>query len=298
MGYLHIDNLYKNRTVLLFRDVYTLEKIHGTSTHIQWDGKSILTFFSGGVGHTEFCALFDIPALAERFMLTLPETPAVVYGEGYGGKCQKMGDVYGPNLRFVAFDVKIGDCWLEVPKAHDLCTKLGLDFVDYYRVPTEPEALDAQRDMDSTQARRNGMGEGKIREGIIIRPLVEVRTNNGDRIIAKHKGDAFHERVNQPRVTRDPNDVVVMEQATAIAEEWVTYNRLTHVLDRLRATGLTPSLETTGTVIATMLEDVLREAKGEIVETPAVRKQIARKTAQIFKPYCRLLTEAEAASGG
>lgn len=29
MGYIHIENLYKNRAILLFKECYALEKIHG-----------------------------------------------------------------------------------------------------------------------------------------------------------------------------------------------------------------------------------------------------------------------------
>ncbi len=29
MGYMHIDNLYKDQTILMFRECYALEKIHG-----------------------------------------------------------------------------------------------------------------------------------------------------------------------------------------------------------------------------------------------------------------------------
>lgn len=36
MGYLHINNLYKDQTVLMFQELYALEKIHGTSAHIAW----------------------------------------------------------------------------------------------------------------------------------------------------------------------------------------------------------------------------------------------------------------------
>jgi len=31
MGYLNIDNLYKAQEVLMFRECYAMEKIHGTS---------------------------------------------------------------------------------------------------------------------------------------------------------------------------------------------------------------------------------------------------------------------------
>ena len=30
MGYLHIDNLYRAREILLLREAFALEKIHGT----------------------------------------------------------------------------------------------------------------------------------------------------------------------------------------------------------------------------------------------------------------------------
>ena len=42
MGYRHIENLYRPRaqTILLFRECYALEKIHGTSAHVAWrDGR-------------------------------------------------------------------------------------------------------------------------------------------------------------------------------------------------------------------------------------------------------------------
>ena len=45
MGYMHIDNLYKNQDVLMFREAYALEKIHGTSAHVAY-GPGGLTFFS------------------------------------------------------------------------------------------------------------------------------------------------------------------------------------------------------------------------------------------------------------
>jgi hypothetical protein len=34
MGYAHINNLYKDQEILIFKHVWALEKIHGTSAHI------------------------------------------------------------------------------------------------------------------------------------------------------------------------------------------------------------------------------------------------------------------------
>ena len=107
MGYLHIDNLYKDQTVILYKEVYALEKIHGTSAHVAYkDGE--IRFFSGGAKHEQFVALFDKEALVKAFQ-ELGLQCVVIYGEAYGGKMQAMGKAYGSKLKFVAFDVKIWD---------------------------------------------------------------------------------------------------------------------------------------------------------------------------------------------
>ena len=58
MGYLHIDNLYKNQTIMIFRECYALEKVHGTSAHISFK-EGQLHFSAGGEKHDNFVKLFD-----------------------------------------------------------------------------------------------------------------------------------------------------------------------------------------------------------------------------------------------
>lgn len=277
MGYAHIDNLYKNQTILMFKECYALEKIHGTSAHIKWKNKK-LNFFSGGESHTNFTSLFDIDNLTNLFQTIFGDEEVVVFGESYGGKQQKMSNTYGPKLKFVGFDVKVGEYWLNVPNAESVCNQLGVEFVDYVRVSTNLESLNAERDKDSTQAIRNGMGPGKIREGVVLKPLFEFRMNNGDRIMSKHKRDEFKE-TKTPREV-NPEEFKVLEDAKAIAEEWVTEMRLMHVLDKLPQNI---GMEQTRLVISAMVEDVYREAKGEIVESREVTKSIGSKTAILFK---------------
>jgi len=280
MGYLHIDNLYKNTEIMLFRECFALEKIHGTSAHVAWkDG--IIRFFSGGSNHDSFVSLFDAEGLRSKF-LELGHDNVVVYGEAYGGKVQRMRETYGSSLRFIAFDVKVGDCWLTVPNAHDVAVRMDIDFVHYEKVSTDLESLNAQRDADSIQAIRNGIGPGKMREGVILRPLIEVTRNDGKRIIVKHKRDEFKE-TRTPREI-DPEKLKILEKAEAIAEEWVTDERLRHVLDKLPQ-GI--GLEGTGQVIKAMKEDVLREAQGEIVDSKDARKAIGRRTSLLFKKFIK-----------
>lgn len=279
MGYLHIDNLYKDQTILIFKECYALEKIHGTSAHLSWNCKEKkVKYFSGGESHERFVKIFDNDFLINKFSELFIDSNAVVYGEAYGGKQQGMSNTYGKELKFVAFDVSVNNLWLEVPKAENVCNALNIEFVEYVKVPTVLEALNAERDKPSTQAKRNGIADDKIREGVVLRPLIEFIMKNGSRVIAKHKRDEFKETKTPREVS--PEQFKILEDAKAIAEEWVTEMRLKHVLDKLPQ-GI--NVESTKLVIEAMVEDVYREAKGEIVESKDVTKFIGSRAAQLFK---------------
>src|SRR6185503_14239402 len=187
MGYMHIDNLYKNQTVLAFRECYALEKIHGTSAHLRWKEGSV-QFSSGGEKRERFVALFNEAELVRRFT-EIGHDGVTVYGEAYGGSQQAQSWRYGKELRFVAFEVRVGEAWLAVPQAADFVSKLGLEFAHYVKVSTDLAALDAERDAPSEQARRNGVECDQPREGVVLRPIFECSLNNGQRVISKHKRD-------------------------------------------------------------------------------------------------------------
>ena len=279
---MHISNLYKDSTILLFKECYALEKIHGTSAHLSWK-EGNLSFFGGGAGHEPFSKLFDAEALTEKLRAKIGAPQSLtIYGEAYGGKMQRMKDVYGDVLRFVVFEAKINDTFLAVPNAEGLSQSLGLEFVYYQRIPAEIEALNAARDADSMQAIRNGMGTGRKGEGSVVRPLLEFTHSNGTRIIAKHKRAEFRE-TKSPRVDIDPARLTVLSDAQTVAEEWVTAMRLSHITDKLTAAGVSLSMTATGKVIEAMLEDVLREGAGEIVDSREVRKAISQKASVLYR---------------
>jgi hypothetical protein len=256
-----------------------MEKIHGTSAHVSWrDGR--LHFSSGSASSTRFKALFDEPAMTAKFMEHIGVgKAATVYGEAYGGKLMGMSKTYGIELGFVVFDIKIDDLWLAVPQAHQLAESLGFQFVHYVKIPTNLEAISRERDADSVQAIRCGMGPGHIREGVVLRPPIEVRKNNDERIIMKHKRDEFRETQETRSVEVDPARLKVLQEAEQIADEWVTARRMEHVLGKVEG-DLTP--KRTPEVIAAVLEDVLREGKGEFVDSPEARKAIGKKAAYEF----------------
>jgi hypothetical protein len=276
MGYRHIDNLYKETTILQFRACFALEKVHGTSAHVMWrDG--VLSFFSGGEKHERFVGLFDVGDLHERFT-ALGHDKVTVYGEAYGGSQQAMRATYGDALAFIAFEVQIGETWLSVTNAADVCQKLGIEFVPFAQGPATVEWLNGQRDADSEVAIRRGMGAGKKREGVVVRPVLEFLDHRGNRVMAKHKRDDFRE-TRTPREV-NPDQLKVIVGAEAIAQEWVTSMRLEHVLDKIPKPH---TAELTGAVIKAMIEDVEREAVGEIVASAAARKAISAATAKLYR---------------
>jgi hypothetical protein len=289
----HIKNLYAEQDILMFKECYALEKIDGTNSFIKWSSVEGLRFGSGGTKHETFVKLFNEADLIARFTaMALPiDKQITIFGESYAGKEQGMSHTYGTVGKFIAFDVQINDCWLDVPKAEKVATDLGLEFVHYVKVSTDLKALDEQRDAPSVQAIRNGIttlgADGvlinpKKREGIVIRPLVELTKNNGSRVICKHKGDDFKE-TKTPRPVVDPAKIQVLADAQSVADEWVTFERLNHILQKIPDHGI----EKMRDVIAAMLEDVLREGISEIVPSEAVNKAISKKTALMYKDYLK-----------
>lgn len=276
MGYLHIDNLYKNQDILLFKECYAMEKIHGTSSHVTYHTGELI-FFSGGEKHDKFVSLFNQEFLLNKFK-EIGQNEIIIFGEAYGGKCQGMSETYGKELKFIAFDVKIGDSWLDIPKAEQIVLSLGLEFVYYERCLTDLKILDYQRDMDSTQAIRNGCGPGKIREGVVLRPLIELTKNNGSRIICKHKRDEFRE-TKTPRPIVDPEKLKVLENAELVAQEWVTGQRLVHITSKIPDCNM----EHMGQIIKSMIDDIKREGEKEIIWSKDIEKAIGKATALLFK---------------
>jgi len=285
MGYQKIPNLYKDQRVLEFRSVFATEKIHGSSSRVAYDGER-LSFSSGGEKLERFMTCFDPEGLLDTFSERFGDTPAAIYGESYGGKMQGMRETYGDKVRFTAFEVKVGHSWLDVERADMVTAQLGLDFVPWVRLSIDSReemlaALDEQRDAASIIAKRCGIEGYRKREGIVIRPPFEVKTNSGGRIVAKHKRDDFRETRTPRKV--DGEKAKVLKEARAVAEEWCVAHRLEHIIGHLTKDGIEPGLEQTGAVVKAMVADIEVEGRGEFVNSREVRRAINGKTAKMFQ---------------
>lgn len=278
-------------------EVFVMEKIHGTGAKIVYapGQQPVLRFLSGGEKHDRFVALFpgDLEQKIASAVVAwgFEEKLIEIFGEAYGGKQQGMAKTYGPELCFTVYDVRIrGHVWLGVVDAETFTGPMGLEFCPYWLVKTSIATLDAYRDQDSTLAQRRGMGPGHKMEGIIIRPLSEHNDEHGNRVIAKHKRAEFMERKTPKPV--DISKLEVLKEAQAIADEWVTFNRLQHVIQQLTVNDVAPGIEQTGDVIRAMIHDVEQEAFKEIEPSQAARAAIGRTTAKMFKTYLQSQLQA------
>ena len=138
--------------------------------------------------------------------------------------------------------------------------------------------LDVEMEAPSVQAICNGCGDNKKREGIVVRPLIEMRTNNGNRVICKYKPEEQMETKTKREVSEE--ELKVLSDAKEIAEEWVTNLRLEHILQKFPADV---SMESMGDIIKAMISDVYREGRDEIVESKPLQKEIGKVTVKLFK---------------
>lgn len=168
------------------------EKVDGTNIRVMRDGDTIS--FGGKTDAAQipavlFQRLTDLFLPIERRQLlaeVFADSPQVcLYGEGYGGKIQKGGGRYGVEQRFVLFDVKIGDWWLQRKDVEDIAGKLSLDVVPIIGEGTLPEMVEMAR-----AGIKSRWGDFEA-EGIVARPETELIARNGQRLITKIKTRDF-----------------------------------------------------------------------------------------------------------
>lgn len=75
----------------------------------------------------------------------------------------------------------------------------------------------------------------------------------------------------------------MLADASEIADEWVTLERIAHVIQHIARPNL--SMSDTPEVCRSMLEDVLREGAGEIADSKEARKAISKRAAMLFHQW-------------
>lgn len=161
------------------------------------DGTNIRVIFSDG--KVEFKGRTDaaqIPAkllerLKELFSSIADEAAemfdggsAVLYGEGFGEKIQSGGK-YLPYQDFVLFDVLVNGWWLRRRDVDGIAAAFGIAAVPVIGCGTLHDAISLVR-----EGFHSDWGPF-MAEGIVARPMVELRTRGGSRLITKIKHRDF-----------------------------------------------------------------------------------------------------------
>jgi len=171
------------------------EKVDGTNIRVMWNGKDVIF---GGRSDNAQIYIKLLYKLQELFMRNEPrqkfaetfgeeEIDVVLYGEGYGAKIQKGGGNYNSDgVDFVLFDVAVNGLYLERINVEDIATKFNLKVVPIIGTGTLDKAIEITKKGFKSQ-----WGDF-IAEGIVARPVAELRTRRGDRIITKVKYKDFN----------------------------------------------------------------------------------------------------------
>ena len=202
-----IFGTYRDETVkyLRFNDWQFTEKIDGTNISVEWDGHAV-SFH----GRTERAQIpkhlleylektFLITEAEELFEQTYGDKNVILYGEGYGAKIQNGGN-YRSDVSFILFDVLIGDNWQEREWVEKTAKMFGIDVVPVVFVGSLEEGVDYVMEHHPST-----IGTAMM-EGIVGRPMVEMRDRLGKRIIVKIKWEDFKEFAKIQEEAKNANE--------------------------------------------------------------------------------------------
>ena len=201
-----IFGTYRDETVkyLRFNDWQFTEKIDGTNISVEWDGHAV-SFH----GRTERAQIpkhlleylektFLTTEAEELFEQTYGDKNVILYGEGYGAKIQNGGS-YRSDVSFILFDVLIEDNWQEREWVEKTAKMFGIDVVPVVFVGSLEEGIDYVMEHHPST-----IGTAMM-EGIVGRPMVEMRDRLGKRIIVKIKWEDFKEFAKILEETKNAN---------------------------------------------------------------------------------------------
>lgn len=170
------------------------EKVDGTNTQIRWDGHRIT--FGGRAEGSQIPShlvnylnrTFLNEETEQLFEQKFGEKEVTLYGEGYGPKIQKNGGLYRSDVSFILFDVLIGDVWLTRESVEDIARCFGIDVVPIVGIGPLGAAIDFVKQRPASQ-----LSEKAHMEGLVCRPVVELKDRMGRRLIVKIKVRDFAE---------------------------------------------------------------------------------------------------------
>lgn len=187
-----ILNNYRNPTIAYLKDNMWLftEKVDGTNIRVHWDGHKVE--FGGRTDKAQIPGpllsklneMFATSEAEELFEQTWGDKDVILFGEGYGPKIQNGGE-YRSDVSFILFDVLVGDNYQEREWVEKTAQMFNIDVVPIVLTGTIQDGIDYVM-----KHPRSTMGTAMM-EGVVGRPMIELRDRRGERVIIKIKWEDF-----------------------------------------------------------------------------------------------------------
>ena len=188
-----VEGKFRNETVELLKDIdweFT-EKIDGTNIRIYWDGHKVSYY-----GRTDkaqipsqlmnrLIELFGGDINEEMFEQKFGDMPVMLIGEGYGAKIQKGGGDYRADNDFILFDVCINGNYQPRESVKEIANYFNIDVVPTIMIGRLQDGVDYVKSKPKSK-----IGNADS-EGLVARPLKELKDRTGNRIIVKIKVKDF-----------------------------------------------------------------------------------------------------------
>lgn len=189
-----IDGKFRDETVEFCKDLtwQFTEKVDGTNIRIHWDGYRVE--FGGRTDNAQIPAtlinrlndLFGGEANEQLFEQKFGQCDVILFGEGYGPKIQNGGS-YKDEVDFIMFDVMINGNYQPKESVEDIAKYFNVDIVPI--VAEGPLTVGIEYVMKNRQSiiAKNGAEL----EGVVARPIHELKSRTGKRLIVKIKFKDF-----------------------------------------------------------------------------------------------------------
>lgn len=260
--YTNVDGFLRVRhEILAVPDVVVSEKLHGSNTRFGFHGSrpymvgtaesrvvdSRLDPATWPKGHLVRKTLEwgESVGMGDRVAKWRTANPTVtslaVFGEVCGFKCSDLHYGRTDQSEVLLFgEVAVDGRFLGYDDSIDVLTHLFPEGVDKHMVPIlyrgKPDVDVFKRLRDQTSVLAGRRGTVQISEGIVIRPTTEgVSKVTMNRLLAKYKGPLYEER--RSLRDADPNQLPIYVSAYDLLQDFVTDERIRHVLSKVEASG-------------------------------------------------------------
>lgn len=183
-----IEGEYSSKELAYLKDALWefTEKIDGTNIRIVWDGYRVS--FMGRTDKAQIPAhllakleeIFGGESKEELFEQTFGKKGVILFGEGFGEKIQKGGGLYGP-VNFRLFDVNIDGFWLVQEAVDGIAETFNIETAPFVFRGTLDDGVRFIKSHPKSILRDAEM------EGIVGRPMVQMFSRTGERIMVKIK---------------------------------------------------------------------------------------------------------------